>query len=462
MKVLVINCGSSSLKYQLIDMDGEKVLCKGLCERIGMESSMITHEANGKKATTPAIFPTHTEAFAEVVKKMTTGEGKCIDDVSEINAIGHRVVHGGEKFKDSCLITDEVIKTIRELSPLAPLHNPAGILGIEAARKVFGPDIPMVAVFDTAFHSTMPPKAYMYAIPYEYYEKYGVRRYGFHGTSHKYVAHKAAEYLEEPIERLKLITCHLGNGSSIAAVDQGKVIDTSMGMTPLAGLMMGTRCGDIDPSVVNYLKYNLNITGHQLDEILNKKSGLLGVSGVSSDKRDIEEAAAAGNKRAQLASDMLNYQIKKLVGGYIAAMGGVDAIVFTGGIGEHDADCPREGLPPHGLAGHPHRYRQEQASRWRCLRHHRLGRQGPHPGHRYRRGADDRPRHQGSHREVISAAICGTKGRTAPRGGRCSPFGVLRGAKSVLLCRLHKKEGERFVFWLTNQKKERYNRRVLS
>ena len=277
MKILVINCGSSSLKYQLIDMDGEKVLCKGLCERIGMESSMITHEANGTKATTPAIFPTHTEAFAEVVKKMTTGAGKCINDVSEIDAIGHRVVHGGEKFKSSCLITDEVINTLRELSPLAPLHNPAGILGIEAARKVFG-NIPMVAVFDTAFHSTMPPKAYMYAIPYEYYEKYGVRRYGFHGTSHKYVAHKAAEYLEEPIERLKLITCHL-----------------------------------------------------------NKKSGLLGISGVSSDKRDVEEAAAAGNKRAQLASDMLNYQIKKTIGSYIAAMGGVDAIVFTGGIGEHDA-----------------------------------------------------------------------------------------------------------------------------
>ena len=322
MKILVINCGSSSLKYQLIDMQGEKVLCKGLCERIGMESSMITHEANGNKATTPAIFPTHTEAFAEVVKKMTTGDGKVIDDVSEINAIGHRVVHGGEKF---------------QASSLAPLHNPAGILGIEAAKKVFG-DIPNVAVFDTAFHSTMPPKAFMYAIPYEYYEKYGVRRYGFHGTSHKYVSYRAAEYLEEPIDRLKLITCHLGNGSSIAAVDQGKVVDTSMGMTPLAGLMMGTRCGDIDPSVVNYLKYTLNITGHQLDEILNKKSGLLGVSGVSSDKRDVEAAAAAGNPRAQLASDMLNYQIKKTIGSYIAAMGGVDAIVFTGGIGEHDAD----------------------------------------------------------------------------------------------------------------------------
>ena len=399
MKILVINCGSSSLKYQLIDMDGEKVLCKGLCERIGMESSMITHEANGTKATTPAIFPTHTEAFAEVVKKMTTGAGKCINDVSEIDAIGHRVVHGGEKFKSSCLITDEVINTLRELSPLAPLHNPAGILGIEAARKVFG-NIPMVAVFDTAFHSTMPPKAYMYAIPYEYYEKYGVRRYGFHGTSHKYVAHKAAEYLEEPIERLKLITCHLGNGSSIAAVDQGKVVDTSMGMTPLAGLMMGTRCGDLDPSVVNYLKYTLNITGHELDEILNKKSGLLGISGVSSDKRDVEEAAAAGNKRAQLASDMLNYQIKKTIGSYIAAMGGVDAIVFTGGIGEARCHCPCKDLPPHGLAGHPHRHREEQAPRWRCVRDHRLGRKGAHAGHCYRRGADDCPRHQGSHREV--------------------------------------------------------------
>ena len=204
MKVLVINCGSSSLKYQLIDMDGEKVLCKGLCERIGMESSTITHEANGSKATTPAIFPTHTEAFHELIKKMTTGSGKCIENVGEIDAIGHRIVHGGEKFQSSCIITDDVIAALRELSPLAPLHNPAGILGIETARKVFGPDVPQVAVFDTAFHSTMPPKAYMYAIPYEYYEKYGVRRYGFHGTSHKYVSRKAAEYLEEPIARLKL------------------------------------------------------------------------------------------------------------------------------------------------------------------------------------------------------------------------------------------------------------------
>lgn len=337
MKILVINCGSSSLKYQLIDMDSNAILCKGLCERIGMESSKITHEANGSKASLDTVFPTHTEAFAEVVKQMTTGDGKVIDDVKEINAIGHRVVHGGEKFKQSCLITEEVVDTIRELSTLAPLHNPAAILGIEASQQVFGSDLPNVAVFDTAFHSTMPPKAYMYAIPYEYYEKYGIRRYGFHGTSHKYVSAKAAEYLAEPIGRLKIITCHLGNGSSIAAVDQGRVIDTSMGMTPLSGLMMGTRSGDIDPSVVNYLKYTLNISGHEVDDIMNKKSGLLGISGVSSDKRDVENAAKNGNVRAQLASDMLNYQIKKIVGGYIAAMGGLDAIVFTGGIGEHDA-----------------------------------------------------------------------------------------------------------------------------
>ena len=336
MKVLVINCGSSSLKYQLIDMDGEKVLCKGLCERIGMESSMITHEANGHKATTPAIFPTHTEAFAEVVKKMTTGEGKCINDVSEIDAIGHRVVHGGEKFKESCLITDEVIETIRELSPLAPLHNPAGILGIEAARKVFG-NIPMVAVFDTAFHSTMPPKAYMYAIPYEYYEKYGVRRYGFHGTSHKYVAGRAAAMLGKPIEELKLISCHLGNGSSVTAIDGGKSVDTTMGFTPLAGLPMGTRSGDLDAGILEYImgKYGYDIK--EMVSILNKKSGVQGVSGVSSDFRDLEKAAEEGNARAQLAEEKFAYEVKKYVGAYAAAMGGVDAIIFTAGVGENSA-----------------------------------------------------------------------------------------------------------------------------
>ena len=341
MKILVINCGSSSLKYQLIDMDGEKVLCKGLCERIGMESSMITHEANGHKATTPAIFPTHTEAFAEVVKKMTTGDGKVIDDVSEINAIGHRVVHGGEKFQASCLITPEVIETLRELSPLAPLHNPAGILGIEAAKKVFG-DIPNVAVFDTAFHSTMPPKAFMYAIPYEYYEKYGVRRYGFHGTSHKYVAHKAAEYLEEPIERLKLITCHLGNGSSITAVQDGKSVDTTMGFTPLDGVLMGTRCGAVDPSAVTYVAGKHGFGVSEMDTYMNKKSGMLGISGESSDFRDITAAAEAGDKRATLAKDMLVYDIKKDIGAYAAAMNGLDAVIFTGGIGENAPNCREE------------------------------------------------------------------------------------------------------------------------
>ena len=335
MNVLVINCGSSSLKYQLINSDSEEVLAKGLCERIGIDGRLVYQKEGLDKEITEAPMPTHKEAIQMVLDALVNPKTGAVKSLAEIDAVGHRVVHGGEKFSDSVVITEEVIAQVEERNDLAPLHNPANIIGIRACQALM-PNVPMVGVFDTAFHQTMPEKAYLYGLPYEYYEKYGVRRYGFHGTSHKYVAHKAAEYLEEPIERLKLITCHLGNGSSIAAVDQGKVVDTSMGMTPLAGLMMGTRCGDLDPSVVNYLKYTLNITGHELDEILNKKSGLLGISGVSSDKRDVEEAALHGNKRAQLASDMLNYQIKKVVGSYIAAMGGVDAIVFTGGIGEHD------------------------------------------------------------------------------------------------------------------------------
>ena len=339
MKILVINAGSSSLKYQLIDMDDESVLAKGNCERIGMEDGIFTHKTNdGREKHVTVSMPDHTAAFTQVKNALIDPEVGVLKSLDEVSAVGHRIVQGGALFSKSVLVDDKVIEGIESLIPLAPLHNKAHVQGIRACIEVFGKSVPEVVVFDTAFHSTMPPKAFMYAIPYEYYEKYGVRRYGFHGTSHKYVSYRAAEYLEEPIDRLKLITCHLGNGSSIAAVDQGKVVDTSMGMTPLAGLMMGTRCGDIDPSVVNYLKYTLNITGHQLDEILNKKSGLLGVSGVSSDKRDVEEAAMKGNKRAQLASDMLNYQIKKTIGSYIAAMGGVDAIVFTGGIGEHDAD----------------------------------------------------------------------------------------------------------------------------
>ena len=335
MKILVINCGSSSLKYQLIDMQGEKVLCKGLCERIGMESSMITHEANGHKATTPAIFPTHTEAFAEVVKKMTTGDGKVIDDVSEINAIGHRVVHGGEKFQASCLITPEVIETLRELSPLAPLHNPAGILGIEAAKKVFG-DIPNVAVFDTAFHQTMPAKAYLYGLPLDFYKKYKVRRYGFHGTSHSFVSKRAVEFLGLDKDNSKVIVCHLGNGSSISAVVNGECVDTTMGLTPLEGVVMGTRSGNIDPAIMEFIakKENLDIAG--MMNVLNKKSGLLGLSGgLSSDFRDLNDAAQSGNEDAANAIDVLCYGIAKFVGGYVAAMNGVDAIVFTAGIGEN-------------------------------------------------------------------------------------------------------------------------------
>ncbi len=336
MKVLVINCGSSSLKYQLIDMNDEQMLCKGLCERIGMEGSKITHQANGGKWAVESAFPTHTEAFAKVVEMMTTGEGKVINDVAEINAIGHRGVHGGEKFRESALVTDEIIRVYEELSPLAPLHNPAGVLGLRAAEQVFGKDMPNVIVFDTAFHATMPAKSYMYALPYEYYEKYGVRRYGFHGTSHRYVSLAAAEYLGKKPEEVKMVTCHLGNGSSITAVDGGKVLDTSMGMTPLAGLIMGTRAGDMDPSIPGYIMNQTGMTASEFDAVMNKKSGLEGVSGVSSDKRDLEAASAAGNERARLASDMLNYQIKKFVGGYAAAMGGLDCVVFTGGIGEND------------------------------------------------------------------------------------------------------------------------------
>ncbi len=335
MKVLVINCGSSSLKYQLIDMEGEKVLCKGLCERIGIEGSVITHKVGGKKWEEFIPFPTHTEAFAAVVKMMTSGEGKVIDHMSDVSAIGHRVVHGGEKIKESCLVTEDLIKTIEELAPLAPLHNPAGVLGLRAAQEVFGKDVPNVAVFDTAFHSTMPAKAYMYALPYECYEKYGIRRYGFHGTSHRYVSKTAAQYLGKDPSELKIVTCHLGNGSSIAAVDGGKVLDTSMGMTPLAGLIMGTRCGDLDPSIPGFLMNTAGMTADEVDSLMNKKSGFLGVSGISSDNRDVTEAANNGNERAHLANEMLSYQIKKYIGGYAAAMGGLDCVVFCGGIGEN-------------------------------------------------------------------------------------------------------------------------------
>ena len=336
MKVLVINCGSSSLKYQLIDMDGEAVLCKGLCERIGIEGSKIVHKAHGKEWEEEVPFPTHTEAFMKVVEMMTTGEGAVVKDKSEISAIGHRVVQGAEFFTKSEIVTDAIIDKIEEIAPLAPVHNMAHVQGLRSAKAVFGASVPNVVVFDTTFHQTMPPKAYMYGVPYEMYEKYSIRRYGAHGTSHRYVSMAAAQYLGKDAKDIKMVTCHLGNGSSITAVDGGKCVDTSMGLTPLAGVLMGTRCGDIDPRVVPYMEQKLGIHGQEMADYLNKKSGLLGISGVSSDKRDVEKAAAEGNARAKLASDMLNYQIKKYVGAYAAAMGGIDCLVFTGGIGEND------------------------------------------------------------------------------------------------------------------------------
>ena len=337
MKILVINCGSSSLKYQLINMEDESVICKGICERIGIEGSFIKHEANDGKWTVEVPFPTHTEAFAKVVEMMTTGEGKVIDDVKEVSAIGHRVAHGAESFKESTLVDDEVIAEIGRLGAIAPLHNPAHVLGLNSAKAVFGADVPNVVVFDTVFHATMPRKAYMYAVPYEWYEDHKVRRYGFHGTSHKFVSLTAAEFLGKKPEELKIVTCHLGNGSSIAAVDGGKVVDTSMGFSPLAGLLMGTRSGDVDPSVVSFIAEKTGMNGTELSQYLNKKCGFLGVSGVSSDCRDLEIAAGEGNDRAALTLEMLVYQIQKFIGSYTAAMNGLDCIVFTGGIGENSA-----------------------------------------------------------------------------------------------------------------------------
>ena len=340
MKILVINCGSSSLKYQLIDMEGETVLCKGLCERIGIEGSKITHQANGGKWSVEVPFPTHTEAFMKVVEMMTTGEGAVVKDKSEIGAIGHRVVQGAEFFTKSEIVTDAIIDKIEEIAPLAPVHNMAHVQGLRSAKTVFGAEVPNVVVFDTTFHQTMPPKAYMYGVPYEMYEKYAIRRYGAHGTSHRFVSMAAAKYLGR--DDLKMVTCHLGNGSSITAVNCGKCVDTSMGLTPLAGVLMGTRCGDIDPSVVTYMEQKLGIHGQEMADYLNKKSGLLGVSGVSSDMRDVTTAAENGNERAQLATDMLKYQIKKYIGAYAAAMGGLDCVVFTGGIGENDNNVRRD------------------------------------------------------------------------------------------------------------------------
>ena len=335
MNILVINAGSSSLKYQLLNPETQQVLAKGLCERIGIDGK-FTYKPAGKEAIKEAdvAMPTHSEAIQAVLNALVDPKNGVIGSMKEIDAVGHRVVHGGEKFAKSVLITDEVMAAIEECNPLAPLHNPANIIGIKACQALM-PGTPMVAVFDTAFHQTMPPVAYTYALPYEYYEKDKVRRYGFHGTSHKYVAGRAAAMLGKPIEELKLISCHLGNGSSVTAIKGGKSVDTSMGFTPLAGLPMGTRTGDIDAGILEYLmgKYNMDIK--EMLNIMNKKSGVLGISGVSSDFRDLEAAGKAGNQRAALAVEVFEYGVKKLIGSYAAAMGGVDAVIFTAGVGEN-------------------------------------------------------------------------------------------------------------------------------
>lgn len=336
MNVLVINCGSSSLKFQLINSESEKVLAKGLCERIGIDGSLTYQPAGGEKVKSDKAMPTHTEAIQFVIDALTDAETGVVKSLDEIGAVGHRVVHGGEKFASSVVITDEVKAAIEECNDLAPLHNPANLIGINACQKLM-PGTPMVAVFDTAFHQTMPEKAYMYGLPYEYYDKYKVRRYGFHGTSHSFVSKRAAELAGKSYDDLKTVVCHLGNGASICAVENGKSVDTSMGLTPLEGLVMGTRSGDIDPAIMEFIakKENLDIAG--IMNVLNKKSGVEGVSGVSSDFRDLEAAAKAGNKRAELAIDVFAYRVAKYVGAYTAAMNGVDNIVFTAGIGENCA-----------------------------------------------------------------------------------------------------------------------------
>lgn len=336
MKVLVINCGSSSLKYQVLDMTDESLLAKGLVERIGMEGSVINHTKTGKdKIVKNVPMNDHKDAIAQVLAAIRDNEHGVIRDMSEIGAVGHRVVHAGERYSESVLITESVISTLEECIELAPLHNPPNLLGIRACQELM-PDTPMIAVFDTAFHQTMPPQSYLYALPYEYYEKYRVRRYGFHGTSHKYVAQKAAQSLNININDLKLITCHLGNGASVTAIKHGRVIDTSMGFTPLEGLVMGTRSGDLDPAIVTYIKEKENMTDAEINDVLNKKSGVLGISGVSSDFRDIEAAVEAGNERAALALRMFAQKVRFYIGAYIAEMNGVDAIVFTAGVGEND------------------------------------------------------------------------------------------------------------------------------
>lgn len=336
MKILVINCGSSSLKYQFINMINEEVLAKGLVERIGMEGSILTHKVNDEKYVIKEVMKDHKDAIKLVLDALTDKEHGVIADMSEISAVGHRVVHGGEKYANSVLIDEDVMKSLEECIKLAPLHNPPNIIGINACRTLM-PNTPMVAVFDTAFHQTIPEYAYIYPLPYELYKKYGIRKYGFHGTSHRYVSRRAAEMMGKDIEDLKIITCHLGNGASICAVNKGKSVETSMGFTPLEGIAMGTRSGNIDPAILPFLMKELNLNLDEVNNILNKKSGVYGISGVSSDFRDIEEAAEEGNHRSKLALDIFHYKVRRFIGSYAAVMGGVDCVVFTAGLGENSA-----------------------------------------------------------------------------------------------------------------------------
>ncbi len=336
MKILVINAGSSSLKYQLINVEQGEVVAKGICERIGIDGSKLSYKAQGRdKLEFAGAMKDHTDAIRMVLDTLTDANIGVVKSMKEIDAVGHRVVHGGERFSRSVRVSEELIREIEKISVLAPLHNPANLMGIRACMAIM-PDVPMVAVFDTAFHQTMPPEAYLYALPYEAYTDHMVRRYGFHGTSHLYVSRRAIEKLGMPVEQTKVITCHLGNGSSIAAVKGGKCVDTSMGLTPLEGLPMGTRCGDIDPAIVTHLMEQMRLDRKGIDEYLNKKSGMFGVSGLSSDFRDLDDAAKEGNVRAKLAVDIFCYRVKKYIGAYSAALGGVDAIVFTAGVGEND------------------------------------------------------------------------------------------------------------------------------
>lgn len=350
MNVLVINCGSSSLKYQVIDSDTEQVLAKGLCERIGIDGRLVYTPAGGEKEISNLDMPTHKQAIQYVIDALTNEKTGVIKSLDEIGAVGHRLVHGGEKFACSTIITEDVIKAVEECTDLAPLHNPANLIGVRACQELM-PNTPMAGVFDTAFHQTMPLEAYMYGIPYEYYEKYRIRKYGFHGTSHSFVSKRMAELLGKPIEDLKIIVCHLGNGSSVCAVDGGKSVDTSMGLSPLEGLIMGTRSGDIDPSVMEFIckKENLDING--IMDVLNKKSGVQGLSGVSSDFRDLQAGAADGNARCEMAVDVFCYRVLKYIGAYVAAMNGVDAIAFTAGLGENDEIVRRKVVSRLGYLG---------------------------------------------------------------------------------------------------------------